>query len=341
MRIGVICPSEIAFRRFMPALGLVDEAKYAGVAVASGDEWFGEGNAVNEAVLNVEREKAEKFKEAYGGKIYESYGALLDDGAVDAVYLPLPPALHYRWADSALDAGKHIFVEKPATISAAQTAALSNKARKKGLAMHENYMFNFHSQIEYIEKLIASGDIGNVRLYTISFGFPRRASNDFRYNKALGGGALLDCGGYTVKLASRLLGESAKILASRLGYCDEFQVDMFGTIMMANKNNITAQLSFGMDNEYKCSLEVWGSAGTIFTNRILTAPAGFKPTVTITRQNESETVELDSDDTFKKSIEHFLLSVKDNSVREANYAAICRQSEMIDEIKEQNKNEEN
>ena len=59
-----------------------------------------------------------------------------------------------------------------------------------------------------MKEFISSGEIGDVRLYRITFGFPRRDARDFRYNKALGGGALLDAGGYTMKYATTLLGLS-------------------------------------------------------------------------------------------------------------------------------------
>ena len=68
-------------------------------------------------------------------------------------------------------------------------------------------MFQYHSQISEIKKEIENGKIGKVHSYHARFGFPRRDKNDFRYNKELGGGALLDAGGYVIKLATKLLGE--------------------------------------------------------------------------------------------------------------------------------------
>lgn len=332
VRIGIICPSEIAFRRFMPAIKKLDCAEYIGVAHANAKEWFGD-NEPNEALLLSEKEKAENFQKEYGGKVYDSYESLLTSPEVDAIYLPLPPALHYRWAKEALAHGKHIFLEKPSTTSFVDTSDLVNIAKEKNLAVHENYMFAFHKQIAEIQDIISSGKLGNVRLYRIAFGFPQRAKNDFRYNKALGGGALLDCGGYTIKLATMLLGETAKTVYSKLNYTDGFDVDIFGSAAMINDSGTTAQLSFGMDNSYKCELEVWGSKGFLRTGRILTAPDGFEPTAEITIGNETETVKLSADDTFGKSIEHFCRCVRDEKVREDNYKAILKQAELVDEVR--------
>lgn len=331
VRIGVICPSEIAFRRFMPAIQKCENAEYIGVAHASAEEWDG---IVPDGLVDAELAKAESFQKEYGGKVYGSYGALLTSPDVDAVYLPLPPALHYKWARKALENGKHIFLEKPSTTSLGNTEDLINLAKEKNLAVHENYMFAFHRQLKEIADIVSSGELGDVRLYRIAFGFPRRAQNDFRYNKSLGGGALLDCGGYTLKLASMLLGDTAKIATSQLNYIDGFEVDMYGSATMVNDQGVTAQISFGMDNSYKCELEIWGSKGYLTTGRILTAPEGFEPTAEVKIGNETRTVKLSADDTFKKSIQKFCRCVADDGERVENYAAIVRQAELVEKIKE-------
>lgn len=338
MNIAILCPSEIALRRFMPALQATGAFPFAGIGMASPEEWFGErANGVSpEAVAEQqrrEREKAEVFTSQFGGELFPSYAALLASPTVEAVYIPLPPGLHFRWAKTALAAGKHVLVEKPATTNAADSAELAALAESRGLALHENYMFAFHRQLDAIDEIIASGEIGEVRLYRISFGFPRRAANDFRYNRALGGGALLDCGGYTIRYATRLLGESARLIAAQSNGVAGFEVDMYGSAMLVNAEGVTAQLAFGMDNNYKCELEVWGSRGCLTTGRVLTAPAGFVPTVEIRKGNETETRELPADDAFGKSLLHFRRCIEEPEVRRAQYAVITKQAELVDEFK--------
>lgn len=332
VRIGIICPSEIALRRFMPAVQLAVGAQYIGVAHASAQEWFGEAEP-NVALIEKERGKAQQFQAQYGGKVFESYTELIRSDEIDAVYLPLPPALHFRWAKLALENGKHIFLEKPSTVSAADTRELIRLAGEKGLAVHENYMFMFHKQLEEIQKLTER--IGAVRLYRIAFGFPQRAKTDFRYNKALGGGALLDCGGYTVKLASMLLGESARVVYANLNETDAFDVDLYGSAALVNEEGVTAQIAFGMDNSYKCQLEIWGSGGCLRADRIFTAPVGFAPTAVLTVGNETEEIALSADDTFAKSIVRFCQCVRHERVREENCKSILRQAELVEAIKEE------
>ena len=337
MRIAVLCPSEIALRRFMPALRLGGDFEFSGIGAASPEEWFGSALdkvSADEVAEQRRRElaKADGFVEQFGGRRFDSYEGLLASSDVDAVYIPLPPGLHVRWAEAALLAGKHVLVEKPATTTLADTRRLIALARQNRLALHENYMFVFHRQLDEIDKIVASGEIGDVRLIRISFGFPRRATGDFRYDPALGGGALLDCGGYTIRYATRLLGETARLVTARSNYLEGFAVDMYGSATMVNDAGVTAQLAFGMDNNYKCELEVWGSAGTLLTERVLTAPAGLVPEVVIRKGNESEVRPLSADDAFKKSISRFRVYMEQDETRLAQYRLIERQAELIEEF---------
>lgn len=327
IRIGVLCPSEIAFRRFMPALKQIDTYEYVGLAAATEREFSG---ADSDIVRPSELEKAQKFAEEHGGKIFSGYENMVVSNEIDAVYIPLPPALHFRWAKMALENGKHVLLEKPFTTSLNDTEELVSAARSRQLALHENYMFVYHTQLDWIRNKINEGAIGEVRLIRIDFGFPFRGANDFRYNKALGGGALLDCGGYTLKLASVFLGDTTRVMASHLNGKEGFEVDIYGSATLANDDGLTAQVSFGMDNSYKCSIEIWGSTGTIYTNRILTAPAGYEPTVIIRTGNEEQSYTLPQDDTFRKSIEHFSRCIQSASERTSHYEDILKQSKLVE-----------
>lgn len=334
LRLGIICPSEIAFRRFLPSLMRVEDFTFAGVAIASPEEWAGEGavTAQTVAIIDNERQKAQKFIDTYGGRIFEGYATMISSPEIDIVYLPLPPALHFRWAYEALSHGKHAFVEKPFTTSLSDTQTLLALAQEKGLAVHENYMFVFHQQLEAIHDLIAAGEIGTVRQYRISFGFPRRAANDFRYNKKLGGGALFDAGGYCMKYGAYLLGPTARLVCANSYYEPDFEVDIFGSATMTNDAGVVVQLSFGMDCDYKCELEAWGSTGTLTTGRILTAPDGFAPDMTIKHNQELVTRKLPSDVAFEKSIRRFRDCVFDDSIRQDNYQLILQQSTLVNEF---------
>lgn len=338
IRIGIICPSEIAYRRFLPALQKAkDNVQFSAIGIASPEEWFGDLSQVSLEKIDEqqsrERAKAQAFVNQYGGEIIVGYGNLVSSELIDAAYIPLPPALHHKWAKKALEAGKHVFLEKPSTTCLADTVDLIELASQKGLSLHENYMFIYHDQLNALDEVVKSGEIGNVRLYRITFGFPMRALNDFRYNKALGGGALLDAGGYCLKYANYLLGGKANVVTAQANGLDGFEVDMYGSATMVNANGNVAQIAFGMDNDYRCEIEIWGSKGTITSGRILTAPTGFIPTYTIKKNQEVETRELPADDAFFKSISRFIECIENADTRKEEYEILKTQESLVEQFK--------
>lgn len=318
MKIGILGTADIAFRRFLPALAQCSELTYAGIASRT-------------------PEKAARFVAAFGGRAYPCYDALLEDKDVDAVYVPLPPALHFEWGKKALLAGKHLFMEKPFTTNLEQTRELLQFAQERGLTVHENYMFLYHSQLAEVKKMITSGELGEIRLYRMAFGFPKRAGNDFRYHKALGGGALLDCGGYPVRLALELLGDSAKVTQSRLVQPAGYEVDLYGSAVLENAEGMTAQISFGMDNAYQCQLEVWGSKATLIAPRIFTAGADVAPQVILRSSHDEKTVMLEKDDQFLNSIERFGKAIADVNIRSSVRETIRKQAAFVEAIREKEK----
>ncbi len=337
IRLGVLCPADIAIHRFMPALQKCINFEFVGIAVCTESE----RNEAPEHNLSqkeymIRREgqiaKAKYVIREYGGKIFYSYLELIYAEEVDAVYIPLPPALHYRWAKRCLQNGKHVLLEKPFTTSIRETCNLLEIAKQNRLAIHENYMFVFHNQVETIKNIIESGRLGAVHLYDAKFGFPKREEGDFRYNKALGGGALLDCGGYLLKCAALFLGDDYQILYAFMGGEKEFDVDLYGSASLMSKNKDIMNIAYGMDYAYRCELRVWGSEAVLDTGRFFTAPLNFRPVVHIlTSDGRGEKIEIDEDDSFQKSILYFEECITNQNEKEKAYKNIERQSMRLEE----------
>lgn len=312
MKIGILGTANIAFRRFLPALRECECVTFAGIASRA-------------------KEKTQPIIRAFGGRVYDSYDALLADPEIDAVYVPLPPALHYEWGRKTLLARKHLLMEKPFTTRTEETAELLRIAKAQGLTVHENYMFLYHGQLARIKELIAGGTLGDIRLYRMSFGFPQRAADDFRYKKELGGGALLDCGGYPVRLSLELLGDTARVMQAKLMQPKGYEVDLFGSAVLQNNAGLCAQVSFGMDNAYQCQLEVWGSRQTLIAPRIFTAGDDVHPTLILRSSTGEHTEVLESDNQFLHSIETFARKVRecmppDNILRQAQLISAVKRA---------------
>ncbi len=317
IRLGIIGAADIAYKRFLPALAECTHFKYVGVASTSGNN-------------------SKKMMNDYGGEVWDSYDKLITNSDVDAIYIALPPALHFEWAKKAIQKGKHVLLEKPFTISQDETVKLISYAREKGVVVCENYSFIFHEQIEIIKKYINSNKIGAIRHYDIRFGFPRRAVEDFRYSKQLGGGALLDCGGYTIKLASLLLGNGCRVIASSLHNDTKSNVNLYGNSILVNEKGQIANIAFGMDNEYICSLEVWGSEGLMTAPRIFTAPSDFSPVIIVKKSGVQEIIHVTPCNQFTCMIQYFGQCMKDVRQKNQNYENIIAQSKLVDEVMKSN-----
>ncbi len=315
MKLGILGTSDIALRRFLPALQKQKYFEYAGVATR-----------------DINSVKAEVFKQQFGGDVYASYAELLADENIDAVYIPLPPALHYEWAKKALLARKHVLLEKPFCSNIKDTEELLNLAEHQHLAVHENYMFLYHRQLTEIKKMLTDGELGEIRLIRMAFGFPKRGEADFRYNKELGGGALLDCGGYPVRLALELLGDSAEVVQASLIQPLGYEVDLYGSAVLQNESGVTVQIAFGMDNAYKCELEIWGSQFTLTAPRIFTAGVDYMPGLIMKSSSDEKKIWLEADDQFLHSIERFTDKIGDTSTTDND--SILRQAQLVAEIRE-------
>lgn len=329
LKLGILGAADIAFRRFLPALSSIENVEYIGVAVANKIEH----EDVDDTIFKSRCEKAIKFKENFGGKIYTGYEEMLKDESIDAVYIPLPPSLHFTWAKKAMEYGKHVFLEKPCTIELQDTQRLIEIASRNELALSENYAFIYHKQIQKIRELLQEGRIGELRLIRTAFGFPMRAANDFRYDKRMGGGALLDCGGYVLKVAQQFAGEQVQVLASSMHRGRLFDVDMFGSIMLCDTQGTDIQASYGMDNAYKCELELWGSQGSIFAPRIFTPPADFCAQITVKGQEE-QVISVTADDQFAHSIENFVAATQNSTKRKTERDNILRQAALVNKVRE-------
>ncbi len=333
LRIGVIGTADIAKRRMIPAIKQSTDFEYAGVAIASSSEWD-EPHSENayEQILENKKAKAQSFYDEFGGKTYVGYEALLKDPSIDAVYIPLPPALHYKWGKLALENGKHVLMEKPFTINYDHTKELLAIAEKKNLAVIENYGFIYHNQFKKLKEICKNGEIGNLREIRASFGFPHREISDFRYSKKYGGGALLDCGGYTIKSACEFM-ENPEVVYASLVTPKNYEVDLYGSVVLKDKtSNITAILSFGMDNAYKCDFELWGNKGSVISNRAYTAPENYDSFVTLSTKDGKKDIRCGSDNQFLKILDNFSSAIKNTKKKTDSYEEIKMQQKIVQNI---------
>src|SRR5690606_2566542 len=141
-----------------------------------------------------------------------------------------------------------------------------------------------------------------------TFCFPPFPDKDnIRYKEELGGGALLDAGAYPTKISQMILGNDLEVTSATLNYNDDFNVDIWGGAYLKQKNgNLFSQIAFGFDNYYQCNVEIVGSKGRLYTNRIFTANESVKPVIILETQDYgSQEIELKVDNHFKQMLSYF------------------------------------
>ena len=240
-----------------------------------------------------------------------SYQLLIDRDDIDLVYIPLPNSLHYEWVIKSLRANKHVLCEKSLGCNYKEVESMVFESRKNNKLLIENFQFRFHSQHQFVKKMIKNGDIGEIRSFRSSFGFPPFLdTQNIRYNSELGGGALLDAGAYTIKATQFMMGDGFEVKAANLNISKEKNVDIFGGIYMQNKLGKFAELSFGFDNFYQCNYEIWGSKAKIIATRAFTAAPGFEPIIIVEKQDNIESIKLPADDHFSNILSHIIKCIE-------------------------------
>ncbi|MCM4157123.1 Gfo/Idh/MocA family oxidoreductase [Gramella sp. AN32] len=316
VRIGVLGTANIAIRALIPAMDRLPELyDFRGIATRN-------------------KKKPSLAKEPYN--IIQGYENMLEDG-LDAVYIPLPNSLHFQWVRNALDRGLHVLVEKSLACNLSEVEKLNDIAKKNDLALVENFQFRFHPQLKYILDIIEKGTLGELRYVRSSFCFPPFQDKDnIRYNKDLGGGALLDAGAYPVKISQIILGQKVEVTSASLNYSDDFEVDLWGSATLEQKQGgVISQINFGFDNYYQCNIEILGTEGKLYTNRIFTAGDRIKPSILLeTKSKGLEHIELPSSNHFINMLEYFNEVIGSRELRKKEYLENKNQSRLLQEIKQ-------
>ena len=172
---------------------------------AAWSEWHRHGPG-GRGRLTFQRDGSRRFAAAHGiGKVHDPYEALLADPDVDAVYIPLPNALHHPWTLKAIAAGKHVLCEKPYTRHPAEVDEAWDAAEAAGVVLMEAYMWRHTPQAARLKEL--AGQIGELVHVCSTFSHRLGDDADIRVDAELEGGSLMDVGCYCISGSRLVAGE--------------------------------------------------------------------------------------------------------------------------------------
>lgn len=165
------------------------------------------------ALVSGTPDKLKTFGDQYGVPeasrySYETFDRIIDNPAVDIVYIITPNSLHRTFAERAAKAGKHVMCEKPMATSVADAEAMIAACKTAGRKLMIGYRSRFQAHNIEAIKLARGGELGPIRTIVADHGFTIGDPNQWRLKKALsGGGSLADIGIYSLNATRYLTGE--------------------------------------------------------------------------------------------------------------------------------------
>jgi predicted dehydrogenase len=215
-------------------------------------------------------ESARKFADEFGiSRSHGSYEALLADTQVQAVYIATPHPQHAEWIIAAAKAGKHVLCEKPLSLTRAEASAAAEACRANKVLLMEAFMYRCHPQTAKVVELVRSGVLGRIGLVQAAFGFANDYDPKNRFwNKALGGGAILDVGCYPVSFSRLIAGaDCGEPFANPVSVTGAVQVhaeagvDTCAVATLQFASGLIAQVSTSISLKQDNAVRIYGTKG--------------------------------------------------------------------------------
>jgi predicted dehydrogenase len=215
--------------------------------------------------------KSQAFAKRFGlPSAAASLKELLSDANVDVVYVATPHPLHETQALACIEMGKHVLCEKPLTVDAASTERVLAAARQRKVFLLEGYMYRCHPLLAAVVERVKRGDIGALRHIKADFGFRVERDPQGRlFDLKLGGGGILDVGGYCTSFARLLAGVvsgqpfAEPVQLHAVGFRGPTGADELTTALVSFASGLTAALTCAVHHRVGTEAVLYGELGQI------------------------------------------------------------------------------
>jgi xylose dehydrogenase (NAD/NADP) len=257
------------------------------------------------AIASRDEQRAREFASKHAiPKYYGSYGALLEDEDIDAVYIPLPNSLHYEWTIKAVERGKHVLCEKPLALNASECIEMQSAAQANQVRLMEAFMYRFHPRTEKVIELVQSGALGELRMIHSAFTFRLTRPDNIRWDPALGGGALMDVGCYCVNIGRTVTGsEPTEVSAIARWGNSGVEDQMVGRLLF--ENGVMAQFDCALTMERREVYEVAGTDGYLGVSNAFLPGTGDTTIMEYRGRGDKKEHIIDGVDEYQLMVEHF------------------------------------
>jgi len=249
-----------------------------------------------------------------GIKTYNSPDELLDDKAIQAVYIPLANHEHAEWTLRAIEHGKHVLCEKPMALDVADIRAIATAARRYHVTVMEGFMYRFHPQHARVLELIQSGLFGEIRSARSSYSFMMRPERKYRLQESItnGGGALWDIGCYAIHSLRLFFDQDPLSVTAVAKYIDS-GADVAASGVLDFGDGRFAQFDFSFERARRCEYELIGTKGGIKCHTVWQLPGDVPVLSWWTDDGQQFQEQLPAANHFRLEVEHFSRSVLSGS----------------------------
>jgi len=221
------------------------------------------------AIMDKSPEVAKAMGEKYGVPYFTNEREMLSSVESDAVYIGTPVSCHKEQALLALEMDRHVFIEKPITLSSLDAKALVDAFRKAKKQLTVGYMMKHHNLHEKAREIIESGKIGRPVSVRARFScwYPDIAGA-WRQNPALsGGGSFMDLGVHCAEIIEYVLGDEIKMVKALTATNSfKYPVEDSATVILETEGGVLGGIdaNFNIPDAASCSrLEIFGEAGYV------------------------------------------------------------------------------
>jgi predicted dehydrogenase len=280
---------------------------------------------------------ARQEADLYNCQVWATPEDMLKDSGVDAIYVSTPTGLHASQGMMTLQAGKHLWCEKPLATTCLEAEQLAETSRRNGLALCEGLMYLHHPHFAAVKRIVRDPSFGAILSIRSQFGLPPLQHPGFRFTAELGGGALLDLAPYPLSAVLELLDQPLQLVESYLGYKNEYHVDISGyALLSAFDNPVTAYLEWGYERAYQNQISIWGEHGSIHSDFIFSKSADHRPTVSLRdKHGHMKEIEVAPADSFAPMFEAFSEVIFNEALREGLRKAISLRASYLEQLRTQ------
>jgi predicted dehydrogenase len=212
LRFGILSTAKIAREAVIPA---IQDAE----------------NCIVTAVASRDQARARLLADRFGAPhAFGSYEEMLASDVIDAVYIPLPTSQHVDWAIKAAEAGKHVLVEKPLALRAAEIEALIAARDRNSVVVSEAFMVTYAPVWLKVRELLKDGAIGELKHVQGAFSYFNRDPANMRNVPELGGGALPDIGVYPTIATRFATGREPERVQAVVRRDPDFGTDIYASV---------------------------------------------------------------------------------------------------------------